>query len=465
MSRRGLAATVGCAALAAIAACHHRQEPAPAPRSPVPGPRSPVPDTTASPAAPDAPVPGPPVAGPRFPVPVRPGVIVQLPNEPTIRVGLVVDRDSAVIGASGPFRFVDQTGATVATLAPGATATMRSGGGAARLELSRAGPAPMTLTGPILAVPASIEDYVTVGGRRYRGYLIIQQGSAGVTVVNRVPLEAYLVSVVALELGFRAPGDREAVKAQSVAARSFAIRYKGRREALGFDVFPTDADQAYGGVDAELPEVTQAVAATAGEVLTWEGRPIEALFHSTCGWSTESNEQVFQNRAPVPYLRAVSDRYGSGDRDFYCAISPRFRWREEWDADGLTAILARTLPAIVGTGTPIGRVTDIRSGRTTPTGRVYELVVTTTTGTYTVGPGRIREALRPTLDRQLWSSMFQLYVDKEGGQLTKVVAAGAGYGHGVGMCQFGAVGRARAGADYRGILATYYHGTTLERNY
>ena len=71
---------------------------------------------------------------------------------------------------------------------------------------------------------------------------------------------------------------------------------------------------------------------TVGEILTYQGQPIQALFHSTCGWSTESAAQVFQNREQVPYLRATTDRYGSGDRDFYCAVSPRFRWREEWDA-------------------------------------------------------------------------------------------------------------------------------------
>lgn len=376
-----------------------------------------------------------------------------------------MDRDSAVVSATGQYRIVDRAGGTLAVMDSGQPATLRAGDGVGRMMLFRSGPAPQALTDAVGVVPERLGDYVTVGGRRYRGDLVVQRGTAGVTVVNRVPLEAYLLSVVALELGFRNPTDRQAVLAQAVAARSFALRYRGRREALGFDVFPTDADQVYGGVDTEFPEVSAAVQATTGEVLTYDGRPIEALFHSTCGWSTESNEQVFQNREPVPYLRAVSDRFGSGDRDFYCAISPRFRWREEWDGDGLTSILARTLPAIVNGASAIGRVTDISAGRTTPTGRVYELVVTTTSGVYRVGPGRIREALRPTVDRQLWSSMFQLHVEKDDSRVVKMVAAGAGYGHGVGMCQFGAVGRARAGADYRAILATYYHGTTLERTY
>ena len=389
--------------------------------------------------------------------------IAPLPNEPFMRVGLVVDRDSAVVGATSAFDLTDPSGRALASIDGPAVARIGEG---RRLFLYRPrNNTPVVLDPPVRLTPQDPDGFVTVAGRRYRGDLILQRGTIGITVVNRAYMESYLLSVVALELGFRNPTDREAVKAQAVAARTFAQRFRGRREALGFDVYPTDADQVYGGLETEFPEVTSAVQATSGEILTYNGQPIQALFHSTCGWSTEAAEQVFQNREAVPYLRAVSDRYGDGDRDFYCAISPRFRWREEWDADGLTAILSRTLPAILG-NTAIGRVTDIRTTRTTPTGRVAELTVTTTTGEYRVGNGRIRDILRPTADRQLWSTMFQLYVDKnDAGRLTKVTAAGAGYGHGVGMCQFGAVGRARAGADYRSILSTYYNGTSLERIY
>ena len=446
---------LGVAALGAAAGCRRRPDPVvtrPAPSAPQPSAPSGEPSEQPAPGRPIPP-----------PTPLPP-VLEQRENEPTVRVGLVVDRDSAVINATGPYRIVNQSGALVVTVDGGMPTVARAYEGSA-ITVSPAALPARIVRGAALVETLSAYDYVMVGTKRYRGALTIQRGTAGVTVVNRVAMEAYLQSVVALELGFRAPSDREAVKAQAVAARSYALRYRGRREALGFDVFPTDADQVYGGIDAELPEVAEAVQGTAGEILTYDGRPIEALFHSTCGWSTESNEQVFQNSAPVPYLRAVSDRFGDGDRDFYCAISPRFRWREEWDGDGLNAILARTIPMVVRGASAIGRVTDIRAGRTTPTGRIYELVVTTTSGTYTVGPGRIREALRPALDRQLWSSMFQLHIEKAGDRVSKVVAAGAGYGHGVGMCQFGAVGRARAGADYRSILATYYHGTTLERIY
>ncbi|MBI1722341.1 MAG: SpoIID/LytB domain-containing protein [Gemmatimonadetes bacterium] len=389
----------------------------------------------------------------------------RLAEMPAIRVGIVVDRDSSALTATGQFRVLGADGAILAVVDAGRTWRAEPGEGADGIRLTRPDrPEPVVVPAPVSVRTERADDHVVINGRRYRGEAVVLRGSIGVTVVNRVPLELYLPSVVALELGFRAPSDREAVMAQAVAARTYAIRYRGRRAALGFDVFPTDADQVYGGVDAELPEVTDATRRTAGWVLTHRGEPIQALFHSTCGWSTEAAEQVFQNREPVPYLRAVSDRFGRGRTDYYCAISPKFRWREEWDGAEINAILAQTL-AQTGASANLGRVTNLRVSKTTPTGRAAELVVQTSGGEIAVPLARVREVLRPAPDRQLLSNLFQLHVERRGGELVRVVAAGAGYGHGVGMCQFGAVGRARAGWDFRRILATYYPGTKLERLY
>ena len=408
------------------------------------------------------------------PVPAGPSAgPVSTAGQPLVRVGVIVDRDSATVSGLGQFRLLDQNGGALAISDARQPWTVRPGD-AGRLLLYREGRGdPLDLPAPVVLEPENPNDDIMIAGHRYHGDALLLRGSVGVTVASRLALELYLQSVVALELGFRAPSDREAVMAQAVAARTYAVRYKGRREALGFDVFATDADQAYAGAESEFPEVTDAVRRTSGQILTWHGQPIQALFHSTCGYATESASEVFQNGDPVPYLRAVSDRFGNGDHDFYCALSPRFRWREEWTADDLTAIFARTLPLLgraAGTTngtrpiTDVGRVTDISIGRTSATGRVTELDVTTTTGRFVVTRS-IRDALKAVPDRQLLSTLFQLQVQKDGDRLVKVVAAGAGYGHGVGMCQFGAVGRARAGQDYRQILDTYYAGTTLERIY
>lgn len=386
---------------------------------------------------------------------------------PVVRVGIVVDQPAGELSATGQYRVLGPDGDILAVVDAGVSWRVEPGGAPDRLSLIRPDrPVPVEVAQPVTLRPDRPEDLVVIGGRRYRGEATVLRGSSGVTVVNRVPLEWYVQSVVSVELGMRAPEVREAVLAQTVASRTYALHYRGRREALGFDLFATVADQVYPGADSEKPEVNAATRATAGQILTWNGQPIEAVFHSACGWSTEASDQVFRNGPNLPYLRAVSDRFGPGKRDYYCSGSPNFRWTEQWDGAMLNAVLAQTLPSALGSAAAnVGRVTDVRVATTTPSGRVAELVVATTNGEFKVPSYRVRDVLRPAPDRQLLSTLFQLYVQRQGGELVKVTAAGAGAGHGVGMCQWGAVGRAKAGQRYPHILATYYPGTRLENLY
>lgn len=393
--------------------------------------------------------------------------LAPLQGVPVVRVGIVVDQPAGEVSATGQYRVLAPDGEILAVVDAGVSWRVEPGGAPDRLSLIRPDrPQPVDVAQPVIVRPDRPEDLVVIGGRRFRGEATVLRGSSGVTVVNRVPLEWYVQAVVAVELGMRAPEVREAVLAQTVASRTYALHYRGRREALGFDLFATVADQVYPGADSEKPEVNAATRATAGQILTWNGQPIEAVFHSACGWSTEASDQVFRNGPKMPYLRAVSDRFGPGKRDYYCSGSPNFRWAEQWDGAALNAVLAQTLPAAVGSAAAnFGRVTDVRVAATTPTGRVKELVVATTNGEFTVPSYRVRDVLRPAPDRQLLSTLFQLYVQRQGGELVKVTAAGAGAGHGVGMCQWGAVGRAKAGQRYPQILAAYYPGTRLENLY
>ena len=398
----------------------------------------------------------------------RPAPFEPVTGMPVIRVGIVVDQPSADVTSTGQWRVLGADGAIVAVVDAGVAWHLQTGDGPNDVRLVRPDrPEPLTLAAPVTIRPDQPAALVVIGGRRYRGDATVIRGSTGITVVNRVPLEWYVASVTTAELGLRSPDARQAVMAQAVAARTYALHFRGRREALGFDLYATVADQVYPGADSEKPEVTAATRDSYGQFLAWRGLPIEAVFHSTCGWSTEAADQVFRNGPRLPYLRAVSDRFGPGPRDYWCAASPNFRWTEAWDAAALTAVLARTLPAVLGpTAANLGggRVTDIAVTKTTPSGRVAELVVTTTAGTYTVESWQVRDVLQ-TAAGPLRSTLFQLHVEKQGGELARVEAAGAGAGHGVGMCQWGAIGRARAGQTYEQILATYYPGTSMERLY
>jgi len=217
-------------------------------------------------------------------------------------------------------------------------------------------------------------------------------------------------------------------------------------------------------VAAETAEGRAAVGETRGRVLTYDGALIEAYYFSTCGGRTAEGYEVFRG-AVRPYLRSVSDLNESGTA--YCSISPRYRWREDWSGEALRAVLQRSLPPLTGTGTaPIGMVTDVRVTQRSASGRVDQLSIALGgTEVRVDGHARIRQVLRTPSGQLLRSTAFSLMATGAGRNVTNLVVDGVGAGHGVGLCQWGAVGRARAGQSYQQILAAYYPGTRLERRY
>jgi stage II sporulation protein D len=151
----------------------------------------------------------------------------------------------------------------------------------------------------------------------------------------------------------------------------------------------------------------------------------------------------------------------------YCRTSPRYHWREEWTGESLRGTLQRYLPQLTGTRSEsIDQVSDIRITRRSSSGRVDQVAVRLGGSEILVdGQSRIRQALRPPTGDLLRSTAFSLVATGAGNSVTHLVADGMGAGHGVGLCQWGAVGRARAGQRYEQILAAYYPGTSLERRY
>jgi stage II sporulation protein D len=159
------------------------------------------------------------------------------------------------------------------------------------------------------------------------------------------------------------------------------------------------------------------------------------------------------------------------DGTAYCSISPRFRWHEEWTGEALRAMLQRTLPPVAAaagrgaTADDMSEVRDVRVSYRTPSGRVGLLTIALRRGDVQVEEPSVRQVLRPVSGELLRSNTFTLTVSGAGQRVTRLTADGAGAGHGVGFCQWGAVGRSRAGQDYERILAAYYPGASLERLY
>ena len=389
--------------------------------------------------------------------------------EPELRIGIAVGGTTASIGGpeSGELFVSDAaSGLAVGSVPPGVRWVVRpDSADPSRLRLIKPDSTRTDALRGIAVVNVTENRFVVANGRRYRGRISITSGRGrGLTLVNRVSLESYVAGVVGPEIGARRTDELNAVLAQAIVSRSFALKNRGRWEAFGFDAYADTRDQVYLGMAVETPQVWDAVRRTAGQVLTYEGQVIDAFFHSTCGLGTAGVDEAFATSRERPYLRPVSDESGGGH--YYCDISPRFRWREEWDGSELRAILSRTLASVTPlAGDGMQRITDISVSRKTRSGRVGELRIVFERGDIRIPGPDVRTVLRPEADRWLQSTAFQLTVSKTNGEVTQVVAAGAGSGHGVGMCQWGAIGRARAGQDYRRILSTYFPGTKIEKIY
>jgi stage II sporulation protein D len=343
-------------------------------------------------------------------------------------------------------------------LTPGDRAVLRADG--STLTVSGAGLGRYTR---LVFASTTPGRHLTLGGAPYRGALEAFIGPGGLTVVNVVTLEDYLRGVVNAEMGRRADTDRAALEAQAIVSRTYALRNRGRYPAEGYDLRASLSDQVYGGAATETDLGVSAVAATAGQVLTWNGQLIAPFFHSTCGGSTATPEEAFISIRGAPYLRPVSDRRAGGH---YCDLSPRFRWTVEWGGDALRGILGRTLPAQLGVDAAyVTRVRDVYVRQTGASGRATDVRVRFDQGEVPVPGYAVRAVLATPEGRPLGSSAVRLTAVREADSVTQLRADGSGWGHGVGLCQWGAVGRARAGQDAATILRTYFPGSQIARWY
>lgn len=353
---------------------------------------------------------------------------------PLLRIGLTSGQPSVTVAAGGRAEARTESAKPVALTAT-ASYEIRWQNGAFLVGREK-------LRGEILIIrPSDKSDGgLALDGRRYRGSLELRHRGAGLTAVNIVPVDDYLLSVVPEEMPTDWPA--EALKAQSVAARSFALKSRGRHAAEGYDLCTTTHCQLYKGIASEKTVSTAAVRATRGEVLTYGGQPIEALFHTDSGGMTESSEDVWGSH--VPYLRAV--------RDTPLGTMPWTKTMSKADLEQKLAAKGHAigrLRAIELSPLAVGRAAKDR----TASGRVKAMIVTGTKGSV-------------TLSGTAWRSLLGLKSTLFDAKLTKdsVTFTGFGAGHGLGISQWGAKRLAEAGKSYADILHHYYTGVTLQRN-
>lgn len=359
-------------------------------------------------------------------------------QEPDLRVGLAVKQGSVTVSLIGGKGTARTAGGKGASLAAGQSYDVRWQNGAFLVGREK-------LRGEVLTVrPSTKADGAgefTLDGRRYRGALELRHKSGGLTAVNIVPVDGYLRSVVPEEMPVDWPA--EAIKAQSVAARSFALASRGRHASEGYDLCTTTHCQLYTGTTAEKSASNAAIKATRGEVLTYGGKPIEALFHTDSGGMTENSEDVWGSH--VPYLRAAKDTPAK-TMPWTKAIS-RADLERKLAAKGHDIGKARSL---VLSPLAIGRSAKDR----TASGRVKTMTVKGTKGTATLSGTTWRSLLG------LKSTLFDAKLAKD-----MVTFTGYGSGHGLGISQWGAERMAAKGASYAEILHHYYTGTKMQQLY
>ena len=390
-------------------------------------------------------------------------------SEPQVRVLLVESPTLTVAATDHPLalRGLPQAPDGQVVLAPSDTVTLTLVGGAISVQRNAQAPGDQVMgsgqtiwleplaSGLALGNSKPAGDF-QLKQRSYRGRLQVAVKGSALQAINTVDIESYLPSVVGSEMPASWP--QAALRAQAVAARTYALRQRSASQP--FDVSATVASQVYKGVEAETPSTREAVASTRGEVLMYGGNLVNAVFHSSSGGSTENSGDLWTQQ--LPYLVSVPD---------VDQASPVSSWQQRLEPFALTKAFGE-----------VGGANRIEILSTTSSGRVRQARVIGPSGTLVLTGAELRSrlGLRSTMVRfelvgpDVASSQLPSFgppvlpplpdaasqVPIQVPQPT-LLAVGRGFGHGVGMSQWGAYALAQRGEGYPEILRYYFRGTDL----
>lgn len=313
-----------------------------------------------------------------------------------------------------------------------------------------------------VALPCSLiavnrSNLFSLGGERYRGSIIVN-GKEVFSLINLISVENYLRGVLPIEMGKRGMEEIEALKAQAVAARTYAYKRIACNKGQPYDILSTTADQVYRGADVESSECNYAINATGDLVLWWHDSLAEVYYHSTCGGRTASVSEVWGSSNRV-YLCSKSD--SAPDGQAYCSFAPAFSWEESWDAAELSKILRTSARQTLPDAHFGGNLRSVKVEERFGCGRVKLCRITGSEGSFECGGDKLRSVLRRKSAGGDILRSANFTVEKNGPQIFSV--RGSGFGHGVGMCQMGAIGRARRGQNFEQILQAYFSPAQIVR--
>lgn len=293
--------------------------------------------------------------------------------------------------------------------------------------------------GALVRVMAGEGEYVRVNGRRYRGTVLIRNsGRNSLTVINELGIDEYLFGILPKEVSPDWP--MEALKAQAVVSRSFALKNLGRHVSEGFNLCSRVHCQVYGGMEGEHARTNEAVEDTYNEVVLYKEDLANTLFFSNCGGKTEYPGNAWESSANPPYLKPV--------RCKYCKSYRHHSWEQSVAPERIADALKK-----FGIRESVRSIAIAAKGSS---GRAASLKIRSASGSATIRASQFRMSLGPDVIR----STLITRIRKSNGLF---YFYGRGWGHGVGLCQEGARGMAERKKSYRKIVQFYYPGTSIEK--
>lgn len=280
---------------------------------------------------------------------------------------------------------------------------------------------------------------LVVNNRVYRGDVsIFKENSGRFLVVNILDLESYVKGVLCHEISHKWPLD--AIKAQAVAVRTYAIYQKEMMKMKNYDLKADTSSQVYGGKSSEMHKTNRAVNFTHGEILNFSGRIFPTFFHATCGGTTENAGELWK-------ISKESEPLKGGRLCSFCLESPHYYWKVTMDLK----TLERKLAGVYKTDEALKNiVVSERNGM----GRIRALELKSSgNASFIISAKDFRQLVGPDVLR---STNFTMGIESD-----RVTFTGKGWGHGVGLCQWGAYGMSKKGYDYKQILEFYYPGSEL----
>lgn len=311
---------------------------------------------------------------------------------------------------------------------------------------------------PCTLISKNEYNFIDVEQQTYRGSIILFSGKKeSFSIVNSLDVEDYLRGVVPLEIGKLTNDAIEALKAQAVAARTYTYQRISEQLTCTYDLLSTTADQVYGGVNVEYRDADLAIRLTKNLILVYNNTVAVAYYHSTCGGTTANIEDVWRNKPALAYLRSESDKDSLGNA--YCSSSKYYKWEEFWTKEKFFLCICQGFKAVEPKGLFKGPIKGVDVDATFGCGRVRKCTITGSDWRYDCGGDITRTVFRRPVAGSpiLRSSNFMIINNDSKG----IRMQGSGYGHGVGMCQTGAIARARSGQKFETILSAYYRGIVI----